>query len=136
MHLEIEQREKEGIPILDLKGHIVQGDEDQLLRQKLTSLLDAGHSNVLLNLKHVTAIDSAGLGTLISHAARLKAAGGLLALLNFSESHMKTALVLELDTEFKMFRDEQEAINTFFPDRDRHPYDILEFVQEQEHQGA
>jgi anti-sigma B factor antagonist len=132
MNLEIEQREKEGIPILDLKGHLVQGDEDQLLRQKLTSLLDTGHSKVLLNLKHVTAMDSTGLGTLNSFAAKLHAAGGLLALLNFSESHMKTALVLELDTEFKIFRDEQEAVNSFFPDRAGHPYDILEFVEEQE----
>ncbi len=136
MRLEIELREKEGIPILDLKGHLVQGDEDQLLRQKLTSLLDAGNNKVLLNLQHVTAIDSDGLGTLISYAARLKAAGGLLALLNFSESHMKIAEVLELDTAFKIFRDEQEAINTFFPDRALHPYDILEYVEEQEHHDA
>ena len=136
MKLEIEQREKEGIPILDLKGHLVQGEEDQLLRLKLTSLMDAGQNRVLLNLKQVTEIDSTGLGTLNSFAARLQAAGGLLALLNFSEAHMKTALVLELDTEFKIFRDEQEAVNSFFPDRAGHPYDILEFVEEQEHHDA
>src|ERR1700692_175670 len=98
MNLEIEQREREGIPILDLKGQLTLGGEDMLLRQKLTSMLDAGQTKILLNLHHVTAIDSAGLGTLIFSAAQLREAGGLLALLNFSESHMKLAEVLELDT--------------------------------------
>ena len=134
MNLEIEQREKEGIPILDLKGQLTLGDEDLALRQKLTSLLDAGTTRIMLNLKHVTAMDSAGFGTLAFYAAKLRESGGLLALLNFSESHMKIAQVLEVDTTFKIFRDEQEVVNSFFPDRAMHQYDILEFVEEQEHQ--
>jgi anti-sigma B factor antagonist len=133
MNLEIEQREKEGIPILDLKGQLTLGAEDLALREKLTALLAAGKTNILLNLKHVTAMDSAGIGTLAFYAAKLREAGGLLALLNFSESHMKLAQVLALDTAFQMFHDEQEAVNSFFPDRAGHPYDILEFVEEQEH---
>ena len=132
MNLEIEQREKEGIPILDLKGHLALGDEDLLLRQKLASMLDAGKNKVLLNLQHLTAMDTAGFGTLAFWSAKLRESGGLLALLNFSESHMKLANVLELDTTFKIFRDEQEALNSFFPDRALHQYDILEFVEEQE----
>jgi anti-sigma B factor antagonist len=137
MNLEIEQREREGIPILDLKGQLTLGEEDLALRQKLTSMLDAGQSKILLNLQHVTAMDSAGFGTLAFYATKLHESGGLLALLNFSESHMKLAQVLELDTAFQNFHDEQEAINSFFPDRAGHPYDILEFVEEQEHdQGA
>jgi anti-sigma B factor antagonist len=133
MNLEIEQREREGIPILDLKGQLTLGDEDLALRRKLTSLLEAGKTSVLLNLQHVTAMDSAGFGTLAFYATKLRQSGGLLALLNFSESHMKLAQVLELDTAFKNFHDEQEAVNSFFPDRAGHPYDILEFVEEQEH---
>ncbi len=136
MNLEIEQREKEGIPILDLKGQLTLGDEDLALRQKLTALLDGGKTNILLNLKHVTAIDSAGFGTLGFYAAKLHDSGGLLALLNFSESHMKLAEVLAFDTAFKMFHDEQEAVNSFFPDRAGHPYDILEFVEKEEHKDG
>jgi anti-sigma B factor antagonist len=136
MNLEIEQREREGIPILDLKGQLTLGDEDLLLRQKIDALLDVGKTQVLLNLKQVTAMDSAGFGTLAFYAAELHRLGGLLALLNFSEAHLKLAQVLELDTAFKNFHDEQEAINSFFPDRAGHPYDILEFVEEQEHPGA
>ncbi len=137
MNFEIEEREKEGILILDLKGQLTLGDEDLALRQKFTSLLDAGKTRILLNLKHVTAMDTAGFGTLAFYASKLRESGGLLALLNFSESHMKLAQVLELDTAFKNFHDEQEAVNSFFPDRAMHQYDILEFVEEQEHrEGA
>ena len=72
MNLEIEQREKEGIPILDLKGQLTLGDEDLALRQKLTSLLDEGKTSILLNLQHVIAMDSAGFGTLAFYAAKLR----------------------------------------------------------------
>jgi len=43
--LEIEQQEKEGILILELKGRLVLGPEDLELRQKLQVILDGGNHN-------------------------------------------------------------------------------------------
>jgi anti-sigma B factor antagonist len=132
MNLEIEQREKEGIFILDLKGRLVLGSEDLALRQRLQSLLDAGRHNVILNLKDVSNIDSTGLGTLVSWALRFRESGGKLVLLNLGESQARLPDTLKLNTVFETYQDEGAAVNSFFPERAIQHYDILDFVEEQE----
>ncbi len=37
----------------------------------------------------------------------------------------------KLTTVFEIFNDEQDAVNSFFPDREIKRFDILSFVQEQ-----
>ena len=132
MNLEIEQREKEGIFILDLKGRLVLGSEDLALRQRLQSLLDAGRHNVILNLKDVSNIDTTGLGTLVSWALRFRDSGGKLVLLNLGESQARLPDTLKLNAVFETYQDESAAVNSFFPERAIQHYDILDFVEEQE----
>ena len=132
MKLEIEQRQKEGIFILDLKGRLVLGPEDLTLRQRLQSLLDAGRHNVILNLKEVSDIDSTGLGTLVYCALRFRESGGKLVLLHLSESEGRLSDLLKLNTVFETYRNEVAAVNSFFPERTPNRYDILDFVEEQE----
>ena len=132
MNLEIEQREKEGIFILDLKGRLVLGSEDLALRQRLQSLLDAGRHNVILNLKDVSNIDTTGLGTLVSWALKFRESGGKLVLLNLGESQARLPDTLKLNAVFETYQDEAAAVNSFFPERAIQHYDILDFVEEQE----
>ena len=132
MNLEIEQREKEGIFILDLKGRLVLGREDLAFRQRLQSLLDAGRHNVILNLKDVSNIDTTGLGTLVSWALRFRESGGKLVLLNLGGSQARLPDTLKLNTVFETYQDESAAVNSFFPERAILHYDILDFVEEQE----
>jgi hypothetical protein len=40
------------------------------------------------------------------------------------------------ETEFEVFTDEQDAVDSFFPDRAARHYDILEWIQEQEKRPA
>ena len=63
MSLHIEQRESEGIIILDLKGPLTLGHGDLELRDRLPALHQSGKVNIILNLKDVSDIDSTGLGT-------------------------------------------------------------------------
>jgi anti-sigma B factor antagonist len=132
MKLEIGQREKEGILILDLKGRLVLGGEDQVVRQRLQSLLDGGRDKVILNLKEVSDIDTTGLGTLVYGAQRFRQAGGKLVLLNLSQSQGRLPDILKLNTVFETYQDELDAVNSFFPERQSTRYDILDFVEEQE----
>jgi anti-sigma B factor antagonist len=132
MKLEIQQREKEGIFILDLKGRLVLGTEDLALRQRLQGLLDAGRHNVILNLKDVSNIDTTGLGTLVSWALRFRESGGKLVLLNLGEAQARLPDTLKLNAVFETYQDEAAAVNRFFPERAIQHYDILDFVEEQE----
>src|SRR5487761_1956257 len=117
MSLEIEQRETEGVVILDLKGPLTMGHGDGQLRDRVAALRQAGKVNIVLNFKDLSDIDSTGLGTLVFGLARLRKAGGRLALVNVDQSHMALFLLTKLAVTFEFFADEQEAVNSFFPDR-------------------
>ena len=132
MKLEIQQREKEGVIILDLQGRLVLGEEDSALRQRLTDLLDSGRNNVILNLREVTDVDSASLGTLVLFSVRCRDAGGKMVLLDLTKGHTRLSDLLKLNAAFETYDDEVAAINSFFPDRAVQRYDILDFVEEQE----
>lgn len=134
MNLHIEQREKEGIVILDLKGRLVLGSPDQELRERLQQLRDSGHVNVILNLKGVTDIDTSALGTMVSCLARFRESGGRVVLLHLLPAHTQLSNIVELDTVFEMYQEEVDALNSFFPERVVPHYDILEFVEELERQ--
>ena len=54
MSLQIEQRESEGIVILDLKGPLTLGHGDVELRDRLAALHQSGKVNIVLNLKDVS----------------------------------------------------------------------------------
>jgi anti-sigma B factor antagonist len=132
LRLQIEQRESEGIVILDLKGRLVLGPEDVALRQRVQELCEAGHTNVALNLKEVSGIDTTALGTLVFCATKFQEAGGRLVLFNLSASHSDLSNVMKLNTTFEIYPDQVAAVNSFFPDRAVRQYDILEFVEERE----
>lgn len=136
MSLHIERRENDGIVILDLKGPLTLGRGDLELRDRLPALDESGKVNIVVNLKDVTEIDSAGLGTLVSGLARLRKAGGRLALVNVDKSHLELFLLTKLALAFEFFDDEQEAINSFFPDRAVKPFDILSFIQHKDQRNS
>ena len=117
MSLHIEQREREGIVILDLKGPLTLGQGDLELRDRLPALHQSGKVNIILNLKEVTEIDSTGLGTLVFGLAKLRRSGGRLALLNVNRTHLKLFLLTRLAVAFEFFDEEQDAVDSFFPDR-------------------
>ena len=135
MSLHIEQRESEGIVILDLKGPLTSGHGDLELRDRLSVLHQSGNINIVLNLKDVSHIDSTGLGTLVFGLARLRQASGKLALANVNRAHLKLFLLTELAVAFEFFGDEHDAVDSFFPDRELKRFDILEFVQQHEGDG-
>ena len=126
------QREREGIQILDLRGHLVIGDSEAMLRTTIVGLAEAGAVNIILNLADVTEIDDDGLGALVFCYARIVRSGGALKLINLMPLHLSLMVLTKLDTVFEVFKDEQDAVDSFFPDRAIRRYDVLEFVHEQE----
>jgi anti-anti-sigma factor len=69
MSLYIEQRESDGIIILDLTGPFF-GSGDLELCNRLAARHQSGKISILLNLRDVSHIDSAGLGTLVFGLAK------------------------------------------------------------------
>ena len=132
MSLEIAMREKEGIAILDLDGRLTVGGESSRLREQISSTVAAGNKNAILNLEKVDYIDSTGLGTMVICYTTLRKAGGALKLANLDKRAIELLVLTKLATVFEIYTDEQDAVNSFFPNREIRRFDILSFVQSQQ----
>lgn len=130
MALDIEQREREGIVILKLAGRITVGMEAGLLRDRITALSAAGSRNIVLDMAEVHYIDSTGLGALVMCATSLRKNQGNLKLLNLNRRAIELLVMTKLATVFEIFNDEQDAVNSYFPDRKIRTFDILNFVSQ------
>jgi anti-sigma B factor antagonist len=130
MSLDIQQREREGIVILDLKGRITVGPEATALRESMVQLNQAGSRSVVLNLHGVDYIDSTGLGALVMCATSMRKNEGNMKLENLNRRNIELLVMTKLATVFEIFSDEQDAVNSFYPDREVKTFDILNFVQQ------
>ena len=130
---EVHERERDGIVILELKGRLGLGSDESALRQRLETLLESDKKNVIVDLRHVSSIDNAVSESLIRYAEQFQKAGGRLALLNAAHGHVSAAEILDLETAAPSYTDEQDAVNSFYPDRKVPHYDVLEFVEEEIH---
>jgi len=130
MALEITQREREGVVILDFKGRLKAGDEATRFRDKIAELAQAGSRNLVANLEGVDYIDSTGLGALVMSATSLRKTGGSMKLVNLNRRNIELLVMTKLATVFEIFNDEQDAVNSYFPDRKIKTFDILDFVQQ------
>lgn len=132
--MEIKERQLEDIHILDLEGSLVAGEPCIQLRAAVDALKGNAWPRVVLNLVGVDYIDSSGLGTLVNCYTTLDKAGGGLRILSPSERDMELMVLTKLSTIFQVFTEEQDAVNSFFPDRELKKFDILDFVQNQRRQ--
>ncbi len=130
MALDIQQKEHEGVTILELKGRITVGPEATALREKVGALVAGDKKNLVFNLGGVDYIDSTGLGALVMCATTMRKNAGVVKLLNLSRRSIELLVMTKLATVFEIFTDEQDAVNSFYPDRKLKTFDILSFVQD------
>jgi anti-sigma B factor antagonist len=83
----------------------------------------------VFNLAGVDFIDSTGLGALVMCATTVRRNGGIVKLVNLNKRNIELLVMTRLATAFEIFTDEQDAVNSFFPDRKIKTFDILDFVQ-------
>jgi anti-sigma B factor antagonist len=130
MSLEISEREREGIRILDLSGRLTAG-EAGAVRDRVRAEVETGAKQFIFNLQDVDYIDSTGLGVMVMCYTGVERAGGVLKLLNLNRRNVELLVLTKLTTVFEIFNDEQDAVNSFFPNREIRRFDILEFVRQQ-----
>jgi anti-sigma B factor antagonist len=111
--MEIEERANGGVMILDLKGKLTIGEGDELLKDKVNSLIQQGHQKLLLNLEGVPYVDSAGLGEIVRTYTTVSRQGGKLKLLNLTKRIEDLLAITKLLTVFETFESEQEAVKSF-----------------------
>jgi anti-sigma B factor antagonist len=111
--MQIDQRAIGDVMVLDLKGRITMGEGDELLKDKVNSLVNQGHKKIVLNLADVPYIDSAGLGEIVRTYTTVSRQGGSLKLLNLTKRITDLLSITKLLTVFETFDAENDAVRSF-----------------------
>jgi len=111
--MQIEERTVDGVTVLDLKGKMTLGEGDELLKDKVNSLLNQGRTKILLNLEEVPYIDSAGLGEIVRTYTTVSRQGGTMKLVNLTKRITDLLAITKLLTVFETYDTEPEALKSF-----------------------
>ena len=109
----IEERIIGDVTVLDLKGKMTLGEGDELLKDKINSLIHQGQKKLLLNLEGVPYIDSAGLGEIVRTYTTVSRQGGSLKLLGLTKRITDLLSITKLLTVFEAYDDEADAVRSF-----------------------
>jgi len=113
MSLKAAVRRVGDVAVIDLSGRLTLGEGSGLVRNTIKEQVNAGSRNILVNLKDVTYIDSAGLGELVGAYATVTNMGGAIKLLHPQHKVHDLLQVTKLYTVFIAFDDEAEAMRSF-----------------------
>ena len=111
--MKIEERTNGDVTILDLKGKMLIGEGDELLREKINSLVESGKTKILLNLADVPYVDSAGLGEIVRCYTTVSRKDGKLKLLNLTKRIHDLLAITKLLTVFETHENEEEAVSSY-----------------------
>jgi anti-sigma B factor antagonist len=111
--MQITERLVGEVMILDLKGKITLGEGDELLKDKVNSIVSQNHRKIVLNLADVPYLDSAGLGEVVRAYTTVSRQGGNLKLLNLTKRITDLLSITKLLTVFETFESENDAVRSF-----------------------
>ena len=111
--MQIDQRSIGDVTVLDLKGKITLGEGDEVLKDKINSLIQQDRKKILLNLGEVPYIDSAGLGEIVRTYTTVSRQGGQLKLVHLTKRITDLLMITKLLTVFETFDSEPDALKSY-----------------------
>ncbi len=111
--MRVDVRNVEDVIIVDLKGRLVSGTGDQLLREVMNELLAGSWTKILLNLSEVTKIDSAGIGELVASIKLAERFGSRVKLLHVRGQIRDILELSQILPLLEIYESEQSAVEAF-----------------------
>ena len=108
--LRINERPLGDTQLLELSGHLVFDDGDEILRERVHALVDAGSRRFLLDLHDVTYVDSGGIGAVVEMYLHVTKVGGRLALMRPGPCARRVLQITHLSSALDVFEDEETAM--------------------------
>ena len=106
----VEKKHSENFTILYVEGLIKLGESAEFFSSALENVLKNETSNVIIDFTKIDYIDSTGIGELVGYLGKFTTQNRKLILVNPSERIMKLLKLAKLDTVFKIYNTEEEAI--------------------------
>jgi len=111
--MQIDERTIGDVVVLDIKGRVQLGEGDEMLKDKVNSLVQQGHRKIVLNLAEVPYIDSAGLGEIVRTYTTVSRQGGQLKLVYLTKRITDLLSITKLLTVFETFENEADALKSY-----------------------
>ncbi len=111
--MQISERHVGDVTIIDLNGKLVLGESDELLRDKVNSLVQQERKNLVINLAQVPYMDSSGIGELVRCYTTVTRRGGAMKLSGLTKRISDLLAITKLLTVFDSYDTEQEAVASF-----------------------
>jgi anti-sigma B factor antagonist len=109
LRLTTHTRERDGVPILEVKGEI-DVFTAPLFKQAVVNLVADGHRHLFIDMSGVEFMDSSGFGTLLGATKRLRPEGGSVHLFACSPTIERMLHLIRLDMIVGVHADEDGAI--------------------------
>lgn len=110
--MDIQQRESNGISILDFSGNL--DTNNSIAAEKVVNqLVDSGCDKILFNFKDLNFIASSGLRILLATAKKLKASSGTMYVCNLNETVQEVFDISGFAQILNMAADEEQALASF-----------------------
>ena len=113
MSIKTSTRLVDNVLIVDTIGELRLGEGTDVVRNVVRDMLGQGYRKILLNLRDVRHIDSAGVGELMSCFTSVRNQGGELKLMNLSKHVHNLLQITKLYTIFDVAEDEDTALASF-----------------------
>ena len=111
--MQVIERRIGDVTVLQLIGRLELETGDLILRDTINHLVEEGQVKLVLDMKDVTRLDSAGIGMLVSKYLTVRRAGGTIKLLHPTERTDHLMDITKLTTVFQVFDDEASAVKSF-----------------------
>lgn len=108
----VNQREGEGVSVIDLKGYLDAHTATDL-ETTFQKLLNDKKYNIVVNCKDLSYISSAGLGVFMAFIEDVRKNNGDIKLTNMSAKVYNVFDLLGFPILYEIYKDEQEAILKF-----------------------
>jgi len=112
--MKLAERMVGAVTVIDIDGPITLGEGDtDRLGDKVRSLLQQGHKQLIANLANVSYMDSAGLGELVQGYTTVSRQGGSLKLVGVTKRLNDLLVITKLATVFDSYESEAAAVASF-----------------------
>jgi anti-sigma B factor antagonist len=108
----VEKKHHDNFTILYVEGLIKLGESAEFFSSALENVLKNEDSNVIIDFTKIDYIDSTGIGELVGYLGKFTTQNRKLILVNPSERIMKLLKLAKLDSVFKIYGSEAEALSS------------------------
>ena len=111
--LDITEQTFDDVTVLHLRGRLVLEDGEVALGNHIDRLLQQERLRLVLDLREVTYIDSAGLGLLVSRYVRARRRGGDVRFVHLTERSTRLMNITKLSDVFATYPTQEDAVRSF-----------------------